>query len=80
MEIRYLFKIETVFTVCLKSPNNIMQTSVLSGLRTATMGAAHSAVSTDSKLLKCLQLLSNSALSQFGHVRSMELYNYALQY
>ena len=45
--IGYLSKVEMGFTVCLKSPQ--IRTLFLSRLRTATMGAAHSATSTASK-------------------------------
>ena len=46
--IGYLSKVETGFTVCLKSPH--MRTLVLSGFRTPTMGVAHPADSTGSKV------------------------------
>ena len=64
--IGYLSKVETGFMVCLKYPQ--MRTLVLSGLRTATMGAAHSAVSTGSKVPSFTKWFS------FVSILSMELY------
>ena len=64
--IGYLSKVETGLTVCLKSPH--MQTLVLSGLRT---GAAHSAISTGSKVPSVTKRFSSvSTLSR----KSKELY------
>ena len=76
MEITYLFEIEIGFTVCLKSADNIMQTLVLSGSRTSTMGAAYSAASTGSKV--------PSVTTQFSFVSVLSCKKYgtvdALQY
>ena len=66
-------KVETGFMVCLKSPQT--QTLVLSGLRTATMGSAHYAVSTGSKVPPVTKWFSSVSIlsrKKYGTVRALQ--------
>ena len=69
----YLSKVETGFTVCFKSPHR--QTLVLSGFRTPTMGVAHPADSTGSKVppaIKWLNCISILSCKKYGIVRTLQ--------
>ena len=75
MEIRYFFEIEIGFMVCLKSADNIMQTLVLSGLRTSSMGAAYSAASTGSKVPSVTKQFSSVSVllcKKYGTVDALQ--------
>jgi len=72
--IGYLSKVEMGFTVCLKSLQT--QTLVLSGLRTATIGAAYSATLTGSKVPSVTKWFSS--FSTLSHRKYSTVH--ALQY
>ena len=66
-------KVETGFMVGLKSPE--IRRLVLSAFRTATMGAAHSAVSTGSKVLLVTKRFSSVSIlscNKYGTERALQ--------